>query len=44
MANNEDFTANASMSLMVSDLEHLDTIMANLRKVESVISVERAIK
>ena len=43
-ANSEDFTANASMSLMVSDLEHLDTIMANLRKVESVISVERAIK
>ena len=43
-ANSEDFTANASMSLMVTDLEHLDTIMANLRKVESVISVERAIK
>ena len=43
-ANAEDFTANASMSLMVSDLEHLDTIMANLRKVDSVISVERAIK
>ena len=42
--NNEDFTASASMSIMVSDLEHLDTIMANLRKVESVISVERAIK
>lgn len=43
-ANSEDFTANASMSLMVNDLEHLDTIMANLRKVDSVISVERAIK
>ena len=43
-ANSEDFTASASMSIMVSDLEHLDTIMANLRKVESVISVERAIK
>lgn len=43
-ANSEDFTASASMSLMVTDLEHLDTIMANLRKVESVISVERAIK
>ena len=43
-ANSEDFTANASMSLMVTDLEHLETIMANLRKVESVISVERAIK
>ena len=44
VANNEDFTANASMSLIVSDLSHLDTIMANLRKVDSVISVERAIK
>ena len=43
-ANNEDFTASASMSLMINDLEHLDTIMANLRKVNSVISVERAIK
>ena len=43
-ANGEDFTANASMSLMVNDLEHLETIMANLRKVNSVISVERAIK
>ena len=43
-ANSEDFTASASMSLMVNDIEHLDTIMANLRKVESVISVERAIK
>ena len=43
-ANSEDFTASASMSIMVTDLEHLDTIMANLRKVESVISVERAIK
>ena len=43
-ANYEDFTASASMSLMVADLEHLENIMANLRKVESVISVERAIK
>ena len=32
------------MSFMVSDLEHLEMIMTNLRKVESVISVERAIK
>lgn len=42
--NNEDLTATTSMSFMVSDLEHLENIMANLRKVESVISVERAIK
>jgi len=44
VANSEDFTANASMSIMVNDLEHLQNIMANLRKVDSVISVERAIK
>ncbi|MBQ1775784.1 MAG: bifunctional (p)ppGpp synthetase/guanosine-3',5'-bis(diphosphate) 3'-pyrophosphohydrolase, partial [Erysipelotrichaceae bacterium] len=43
-ANAEDLTATTSMSFMVSDLEHLETIMANLRKVDSVISVERAIK
>lgn len=42
--NNEDLTATTSMSFMVSDLEHLENIMANLRKVDSVISVERAIK
>ena len=43
-ANNEDLTATTSMSFMVNDLEHLETIMANLRKVDSVISVERAVK
>ena len=42
--NNEDLSATTSMSFMVNDLEHLENIMANLRKVESVISVERAIK
>jgi len=42
--NNEDLTATTSLSFMVSDLEHLETIMANLRKVNSVISVERAVK
>ena len=42
--NSENLTATASMSLMVNDVEHLETIMANLRKVNSVISVERAIK
>ena len=42
--NNEDLTATTSMSFMVSDLEHLESIMTNLRKVDSVISVERAIK
>ena len=43
-ANAEDLSATTSMSFMVNDLEHLENIMANLRKVESVISVERAIK
>ena len=42
--NSEDLTATSSMSLMVNDLEHLENIIANLRKVNSVISVERAIK
>ncbi|MBR3251533.1 MAG: bifunctional (p)ppGpp synthetase/guanosine-3',5'-bis(diphosphate) 3'-pyrophosphohydrolase [Erysipelotrichaceae bacterium] len=42
--NNEDLSATTNMSFMVNDLEHLENIMANLRKVESVISVERAIK
>ncbi len=44
VANNEDLSASASMSIMVKDRDHLEMIMANLRKVESVISVERAIK
>ena len=43
-ANREDLTATTSLSFMVNDLDHLETIMANLRKVDSVISVERAIK
>ncbi|MBR5755060.1 MAG: bifunctional (p)ppGpp synthetase/guanosine-3',5'-bis(diphosphate) 3'-pyrophosphohydrolase, partial [Erysipelotrichaceae bacterium] len=44
VANTEDLTATTSLSFMVNDLEHLDTIMTNLRKVDSVITVERAIK
>ena len=44
VANNEDLTASASITIVVNDLAHLESIMANLRKVESVISVERAIK
>ena len=42
--NNDSLTATTSLSFMVNDREHLDTIMSNLRKVDSVISVERAIK
>ena len=44
VANAEDLTATTSLSFMVNDLEHLQTIMSNLRKVDSVLSVERAIK
>ena len=43
-ANSENLTASASVSFTVTDIEHLETIMANLRKIDSVISVERAIK
>ena len=43
-ANAEDLTANATLTITVENLENLETIMANLRKVDSVISVERAIK
>ena len=42
--NQEELTATASLTLNVSDIDHLNTIMANLRKIDSVISVERAIK
>ena len=43
-ADPETLSAHATMSLMVDDINHLETIMANLRKVESVIDVKRAIK
>ena len=42
--NQEELTATASLTLNVNDLEHLNLIITNLRKVDSVISVERAIK
>lgn len=42
--NREDLTATANMTLVVEDLEHLETIMANLLKINSVISVDRVIK
>lgn len=44
VADPETLMAIATMSLMVEDINHLETIMANLRKVESVVSVERTIK
>ena len=42
--NKENLTASANMTIAVEDLEHLNTIMANLRKINSVITVERVIK
>ena len=39
--NQEDLTTTTKMTLQVSDLEHLNIICSNLRKVDSVISVER---
>ena len=42
--NQEDLTATALLTLTVNDFDHLQLIMANIRKVNSVISVERAIK
>ena len=42
--NKEDLTATANMTIVVEDVEHLNTIMANLRKVNSVLTVERVIK
>lgn len=44
VANSEELTATANISLVVNDLEHLELIMTNLRKIDSVISVERSIK
>ncbi|MEG2750682.1 MAG: bifunctional (p)ppGpp synthetase/guanosine-3',5'-bis(diphosphate) 3'-pyrophosphohydrolase [Anaerorhabdus sp.] len=43
VVNGEDLTATAKMSILVSDIEHLKNIIANLKKVNSVISVERQI-
>lgn len=42
--NKEDFTATANMTLVVEDTEHLQTIISNLKKINSVLLVERVIK
>ncbi len=39
--NTEDLTATTKMTIQVNDLEHLNNILANLKKVDSVIEVER---
>lgn len=42
--NPEDLIATASISISVDDAEHLNTIMANIRKIDSVLEVNRMIK
>ncbi len=42
--NNETLTCTTKMTLLVNDAEHLRNILANLRKVNSVITVERTIR
>ena len=44
VANRDDLTATALIGLVVDNKDHLETIMANLRKVDSVMDVSRAIK
>lgn len=43
-SNHEELTVTTTMTIVVEDLEHLDNLMANLRKVNNVISVERVFK
>ncbi len=40
----DKITAITTMTVVVTDAEHLRTLMANLRKVDSVLNVERLIK
>ncbi len=42
--NSEELTVTTRMTLVVDDLEHLNVIMANIRKINSVLDVERVIK
>ena len=42
--NQENLLATTKMTIVVDDVEHLKTIMANLKKVESVLEVDRVIK
>lgn len=42
--NNESLTCTTKMTILVSNAEHLRNIIANLRKVNSVISVDRTIQ
>ena len=44
IVNSENLTCTTKMTLLVSDANHLETILANLRKVNDVIVVERVIQ
>ncbi len=41
LVNQEELTTTTKMTIQVSDIDHLNAIIANLRKIDSVISVER---
>lgn len=43
IVNSEELSATTKMNILVNDIEHLKNIIANLRKVNSVLSVERQI-
>ncbi|SJZ85006.1 RelA/SpoT family protein [Anaerorhabdus furcosa] len=43
VVNSEDLTATTKMNILVDDIDHLQNVIANLKKVNSVISVERQI-
>jgi len=40
----QSLTASANIKLLINDIEQLSTLMANLRKIDSVLSVERVIR
>ena len=44
VVNEDKVTATTTMKVSVDDANHLQVIMVNLRKVSSVISVERVIR
>lgn len=44
VVNYEELTVTTKLRLLVDDLDHLKVIMANLKKINSVIDVERTIK
>ena len=43
VTNHETLTASFAMSVRVKNLEQLENLMANIRKIDSITSVERTI-